>query len=269
MPVAVGTEVYNADCAPVAARGLTYTDAERDAALAGPVRALIEDAEGNDRIRSLVDSLAPTDFQKQQLERILAARSDDEDWRVGEAFAETYLTTHKRCLFPWPDKWDERKRRSSLPGADLAGLQRTDHAQLPYRFAFGEVKTSHDADHPPSSMHGRHGLKQQLEDLRNVRALRHTLFLYLAHRAVNAPWKAEWESAASRFLSDDADVVVFGVLVRDVDPHEDDLRVRATSLAAGRPARMALELIAVYMPAGSIAGFSRACASDEEGDDAD
>ena len=98
---------------------------------------------------------------------------------------------------------------------------------------------------------------------------RQTLFLYLAHRAVNAPWKAEWQSAASRFLSDDADVVVFGVLVRDVDPHEDDLRVRATSLAAGRPARMAMELVAVYMPAGSIAEFPKACASDEEGKDAD
>jgi hypothetical protein len=102
-----------------------------------------------------------------------------------------------------------------------------------------------------------------------VRTLRQTLFLYLAHRAVNAPWKADWQSAATRFLSDDVDVMVFGVLVRDVDPHEDDLRVRATSVAAGRPARMALELIAVYMPAGSIAGFSKVCANDEESDDAD
>lgn len=269
MEVAVGTEVYNADCLPVVARGLSYTEAERDAAIKGPVRALIEDAEGKARIKSLVDSIAPTDFQKQHLEEILTAEPENEDWRVGEAFAEVYLTTHKRCMFPWPDKWDERKQRSSLPGADLVGLQKTDHAQLPFRFAFGEVKTSHDGDHPPSNMYGRHGLKQQLEDLRNLKTLRHELFKYLTHRAVNEPWKAQWQAAASRFLSDDADVSVFGVLVRDVVPHQDDLRARANSLAAGHPPTMGVELTAVYMPAGSIAAFAKTCASDEESNDAD
>jgi hypothetical protein len=233
------------------------------------VRALIEDAEGKERIKGLLDSIPQTDFAKQHLEEILSAKTEDENWRVGEAFAEAYLTTHKRCMFPWPVGRDERKPRSSLPGADLVGMQETDHAQLPFRFAFGEVKTSNDRNHPPSVMHGRHGLKQQLEDLRNVKTLRHALFVYLAHRAVNAAWKAKWQVAASRFLSDDTDVVVFGVLVRDVDPHEDDLRARASRLAAGRPPTMDLELMAVYMPAGSIAGFSKACMSDEESDDAD
>jgi len=269
MSVAVGTEVYNTDCPPIVARGMSYTEAERDAALKGPVRALIEDAEGKERIKGLLDSITQTDFEKQRLEEILAAKTEEEDWRVGEAFAEAYLTTHKRCLFPWPVRRDERKPRSSLPGADLVGMQETDHAQFPFRFAFGEVKTSSDGNHPPSVMNGRHGLKQQLEDLRNVKSLRHALFNYLAHRAVNAPWKAKWQSAATRFLSDDADVVVFGVLVRDVDPHENDLRTRASSLAAGRPPRMHLELMAVYMPAGSIAAFAKTCVSDEESDDVD
>jgi hypothetical protein len=268
MPVAAGTEVYNADCPPVVARGVSYTRAERDAALKGPVRALIEDAEGRARIKSLLDSIALTDFQKQRLEEILKATPESEDWRIGEAFAEVYLTTHKRCLFPWPDNRDRRKRGSSLPGADLVGFQQTDHAQLPFRFAFGEVKTSNDGKHPPSNMYGRHGLKQQLEDLRNLKAIRQTLFEYLAHRAVNATWKEKWQTAASRFLSDDTDIVIFGVLVRDVDSHQDDLRVRARGLAAGRPRTMHVELVAVYMPAGSIARFSKVCMSDEESGDA-
>jgi len=267
MPVAVGTEVYNADCPPVVARGVSYTQTERDAALKGPVRDLIEDAEGKAQIKGLLDSITLTDFQKQNLEGILNATPESEDWRIGEAFAEVYLTTHKRCLFPWPVGRDERKARSSLPGADLVGIQETDHARLPFRFAFGEVKTSSDGKYPPSVMKGRHGLKQQLEDLRNTKTLRYSLFIYLAHRAVKAPWKAKWQAAASRFLSDDADVVVFGVLVRDVDPHHDDLRARARSLAAGCPARMHLELMAIYMPAGSVAWFFKTCMSDEESGD--
>ncbi|MGA2619421.1 MAG: hypothetical protein ABSF26_17575 [Thermoguttaceae bacterium] len=269
MAIAAGTEVYNADCPPVVARGVSYTGAERDVALKGPVRALVEDAEGKTRIKSLLDSITLTDFQKQNLENILKAEPEDDAWRIGEAFAEVYLTTHKRCLFPWPDKWDERKRGSSLPGADLVGFQETNHPQSPFRFAFGEVKTSNDGNHPPSAMHGRHGLKQQLEDLRNLKAIRQTLFEYLAYRAVNAVWKGKWQAAASRFLSDDTDIVIFGFLVRDVAPHKDDLRVRASKLAAGRPPTMHVELVAVYMPAGSIATFSEACTSNEESDDAD
>jgi hypothetical protein len=89
----------------------------------------------------------------------------------------------------------------------------------------------------------------------------------LAIRASNADWKEAWEAAATRFLSDDTDVAVFGVLVRDVNPHQDDLRARASRLAAGCPATMGIELLAIYMPAGSIAAFATICLAGEEGDD--
>ena len=36
--------------------------------------------------------------------------------------------------------------------------------------------------HPPGNMYGRHGLKAQLEDLRNNEEIRNTLFVYLGHR---------------------------------------------------------------------------------------
>jgi hypothetical protein len=268
MTVAAGLECYNIDTPPVAARGCSYTAAELDAALDGPVRELVNDIEGGRRIRELLEGVSQTHFQKDRLEQILNADPEPEDWEVGEALAETYVTTHRSCTFPWPDKWDQRKSRSSLPGADLAGLQETEHRQHPFRFAFGEVKTSGENAYPPGNMHGRHGLKQQLEDLRDTKPIRDTLFRYLALRAVGTAWEAQFRSAASRYLADHTDVAVFGVLIRDVPPHENDLKARSQKLANGRPVMMRIDLLAIYMPAGSIARLGTFYRTSGEGGDA-
>jgi len=255
MSIAAGTESYNVDTPPVMARGCSYTVAELDMALDGPIRDVVNDIEGKRRIRELLEGVPQTHFQKDHLEQILNADPEPEDWEVGEALAETYVATHRACTFPWPDKWDQRKSRSSLPGADLAGLQETDHPQNRFRFAFGEVKTSEEHAYPPGNMYGRRGLKQQLEDLRDQKPIRDTLFRYLAFRAAGAPWEAKYRSAASRYLADHTDVAIFGVLIRDVPPNENDLKARSQKLANNSPTTMRIELLAVYLPASSIARF--------------
>ena len=80
------------------------------------------------------------------------------------AIAEVYLTDHRSCQFPWPLGRDERKSSSSLPRADLVGF-RTDESGN--ALAFGEVKTSSEANYPPRVMYGETGLRKQLENLRD------------------------------------------------------------------------------------------------------
>ena len=80
------------------------------------VRNLVEDVEGKRRIREALESVTLTDFQKDRLEAILNVDPGILDWEVGEALAEAHVTTCSACQFPWPDKWDQRKNRSSLPG---------------------------------------------------------------------------------------------------------------------------------------------------------
>lgn len=256
MTIAAGAEVYNVDASAIVARGRSVTADERDSALNDPVRELVEDAAGKQKLKDAVATIELTGFQKDSFEAILEEDTDVEDWRVGEAYSESYLTVHRECLFPWPDKWDERKSGSSLPGADLAGLQKTDDAANPYRFAYGEVKTSCEARYPPSAVYGRTGLKQQMEDLRDSQRLRNDLFRYLGMRANGSDWHDKWKSAASRYLGDSTDVSIFGVMIRDVPPDEADLRARSVSLARGCPANMVIELLAIYFPAGSISGFA-------------
>lgn len=220
-----------------------------DVALAGPVAAIVFDDPGTADISALLEGLIDTDFSRDNLAALTERRQIPENWRAGEALAESFLVSGRSCEFPWPDGRDERRRGSSLPGADLVGFQQDGEDT---RFAFGEVKTSREMVYPPSAVYGRHGLKQQLEDLKEKREIRDGLILYLAHRAVNASWQGRFRSAAAVYLRDTCDVRIFGILVRDVPPHEDDLRVRVERLGISCPQAMRIELIAVYLPSGRI-----------------
>jgi len=224
-----------------------------DSALAGPVASIVFDDAGTDLISALLDGLTDTDFARHNLETLLSSTRPPEDWRVGEALAESYLCDCKDCYFPWPDGRDERKRGSSLPGADLVGFRLIGGTE---RFAFGEVKTSTEATYPPGAAYGRHGLKQQLEDLRDRQDIRDGLVVYLAHRAGTAPWRNRFRNASTAYLRNTNDVHIFGLLIRDVPPHENDLRARVESLTHGCPPATVIELAAIYLPAGAIGTLS-------------
>ncbi|MDR2187147.1 MAG: hypothetical protein LBE62_03720 [Azonexus sp.] len=251
---------------PVTGVGLNLSIEQLEQQLAGPVATLVFDDAGARSLGDLLNGLADTEFSKENLEVLLADEAAPEDWRVGEALAEHYLSEHQDCFFPWPDGRDERKRGSSLPGADLVGFE--NHAGRE-RFAFGEVKTSSHADNPPGVVYGRHGLKQQMEDLRNRREIRDGLVRYLGHRAGGAAWLSRYKTAATTYLNNTCDVHLFGILVRDVPPHKDDLRVRVGALAIGCPDTMTIDLIALYLPLGSIANLpAKVVASRQRGGEA-
>ena len=252
MTVGAGEIVYGMGSLPCSGVGLRWSDDELNAAMDGRVAAVLFDDEGKANIEDILAELAETEFEQAGLRRVLQDPDHLEDWRVGEAIAEAYLTDHRSCSFPWPDARDERKSRSSLPGADLVGFGIDDDGEC---FAFGEVKTSSERKHPPGAMYGRTGLKRQLEDLRDSEAIREDLVKYLGHRASSAPWRAQFERAASRYLRNTSDIRLYGCLVRDVEPHKDDLRVRVGVLATECPDGTHIELLALYMPSKRLDGI--------------
>ena len=230
----------------------------------GPVAAVLFDDEGKANIEAILVNLADTEFAQEGLRQVLADTEDIEDWRVGEAIAETYLTHHRSCYFPWPDGRDERKKGSSLPGADLVGFGIDGDGHC---LAFGEVKTSSESRYPPSSMYGRTGLKQQLEDLRDCEAIRDGLLKYLSHRAQAASWRPRFEAASRRYLQNKSDVQLYGVLIRDVPPDLDDLRIRVQTLAENRPNNTRIELLALYLPERCIDGIGKVAVAMRRGSD--
>jgi len=244
--LAAGSVVYHLGTPPVIGTGLLWSAKEMEAAITGPVASVVYDDEGIQSLSELLSGLPETGFISVNVQATLSHSVMVESWRVGEALAESYLVHHRDCYFPWPDGRDIRKSGSSLPGADLVGFQRDGGT---HRFAFGEVKTSKEKKNPPGAWYGDTGLKKQLEDLRDDLGIRDDLVKYLGHRAANgAAWKDQFIAAAMRYFADKGDIRAFGLLVRDVPPHEDDLRVRVSSLSKGCPATMAIELLAIYLP---------------------
>ena len=206
MTVSAGKIVYRLGRLPCLGVGIRWTDEEMVAAMDGGVSEVLFDDEGKVNIKEIFAGLADTDFDQKRLHRILDKVDEVENWRVGEAIAEAYLTNHRSCNFPWPIGRDERKRGSSLPGADLVGFGIDNDGDC---FAFGEVKTSSDSNYPPRVMYGSKGLKRQLEDIRDREAVRDKLFIYLSHRAKLASWRAHFQHAACRYLQNRSDVQLY------------------------------------------------------------
>ncbi len=252
MTVAVGEIAYNHDTSSCSGVGLVWTADDLSEALSGPVATVLLDDEGTAEVEEILAALAETEFEKDGLAAILSVPAQVENWRVGEAIGETYLTDHRSCTFPWPDGRDERKRGSSLPGADLVGFCVDDKGDY---FAFGEAKTSSDANHPPTAMYGRTGLKKQLEDLRDRADIRDHLVKYLCHRAKFADWRPRFEEASKRYLRNKSDVGLYGLLIRDVEPHSNDVVARVKSLGQNCPDGTRIELLALYLPQSSIVGL--------------
>lgn len=247
------TTHYTLGAEPVTGTGLGVSASDLSMALTGSVAALVFDDQGSEAIQGLLNGLTETAFAQTALNDALTDNSMVKDWQVGEAMAENFLCDNMDCEFPWPDGRDIRKPKSSLPGADLVGFQKDGGC---VRFAFGEVKTSAQKKFPPSVFSGTHGLKQQMEDLRERKDIRDQLFRYLGHRATGATWAVTFQAAASRYLQNSCDVRLFGVLIRDVDPHEDDLRARVKSLGQGTAGSIKMELYALYLPLGRIASLA-------------
>lgn len=265
MTMSAGTEVYSADVAPVTARGASYTDAELDAALGGSVSHILWDDAGTTNIQAILTSVITTDFSNKSVKRILESHHAPENWRVGEALAEAFLVEHRACEFPWPSGRDLKNPSASPAGTDLVGFHKTNVAENIHRFAFGEVKTSEQEAWPPGVMDGRHGLKKQLEDLRDSTDMKDSLVKYLGHHANGTDWFPRYQSATTRYLANPADVSLFGVLVRDVEPKREDLANRASDLAADCPAETGIELRAMYLPRKTINSLAQRAVKAREG----
>ena len=252
MTVPIGEDSYQLIAESCKGNGVRWTDAQLDEALGGSVSEILFDDAGTADLAAILAPLANTAFEQASLRSILSIPEKIEDWRVGEAIAETYLSGHRSCYFPWPDGRDERKSGSSLPGADLVGFRSDTNGDC---FAFGEVKTSREKQYPPGLVFGRTGLKQQLEDLRDQKSIRDDLMKYLGHRAKAAPWRPRFQIASSRYLKNSSDIHICGVLIRDVEPNEDDLRTRVQGLSKDCPQATSAELLAIYLPLRSIKGI--------------
>lgn len=246
--------IYSIDGASVIARGVEYTEEQLDETINGPVKDLLLDKTGTDEINNMLSGLDSTEFNKEKMSQLLQVELEPESWTIGEALAEVYVSDNDNCPFPWPANRDLKNPKASPAGADLVGFQKTNDEANPFRFAFGEVKTSSDKTRPPGVVHGPGGLIKQLEKLRDSCPTKRGLVVYLAHRVTkNALWSNMFKSAIKRYLNSGyTDIAIFGVLIRDVQPDKSDLSHCVSSLKEKCPTSTNVVFYALYLPPNAI-----------------
>jgi hypothetical protein len=250
MPFPPGIESYNADSAPVKARGLRWEDDDLDTAAEEAVAEVLFDRAGMAEDREYLQSLGGTRFADERIEEVLGSadvQASTEKWRIGEAVAQAELETSCSCSFPWNVRRDLKNPRASHAGAELVGFRRRPGGST--SFAFGEVKTSSHEQRPPSVTTD---LRRQLRGLNGKPEVVNNLVRYLTPRARGAQWEGAFQAAWASFCTDRGDLAIFGVLVRDVEPQRADLAGMASDLAAEIQAPTTLQLRALYVPDGRI-----------------
>lgn len=260
MSIAKGDTVYVCENEKVSISGVILTEDELVAALAGPIAANLHDDEGAQDLEEFLAPLAETGFANISITRILSHNRTPESWRVGEELAECYLKSHRNCSFPRPGSRDQKNPNASQAGTDLVGFQCEENET---RFAFGEVKTSYENKYPPQVVTSRHGMAKQLEDLfqKNGLTTDH-LVQYLVLNSRGQDWVTTLKEAAKRYLVNPHDVVLYGILVRDVSPGKNDLQGKGKELGEQKPESTEIELLAIYLPEGSIPSLGERCAGE-------
>lgn len=228
--------------------GISMTDgAAFESFMANEVASRLHDEEGTNELEVHLRGLASTGFAKKSLNEVLAAEIPEErDWAVGEAMAETWLTRQHDVTWPWNMERDKRTPKASLPGADLIGFEINGDD---VRLVLGEVKTSSDSNTPPGVMNGRSGMRHQIDNLASNLGLINQILKWLWPRCKGTEHESSFSAAVAIFLdSGNRAISLFGVLIRDTEANELDLRARGRNLADSLQAPTTCRLIALYIP---------------------
>jgi len=218
---------------------------------------VLTDAPGLEHLEEFYSGLELTEFGQDNIAEALQPIPEDESsrgWREGEALAEAWLTDHKNCEFPWPFNRDLRHHRASLPGAELVGFI---GAGTDTQFVFSQVKTSKEDRYPPQVVNrGDKSLIKQTLQLRDDKNIKKTLVHYILQRAtLDNGLVGQARVATKKWLeSNYLDLVIFGVLIRDVPYSQFDLSGAAETLCEGCHPATRIEFIAIYLPEGAIPG---------------
>lgn len=240
--------VYKGAKQEVSWQGIEIQDGDQFSGfLASEVSERVEDAENIEELSLHLRGLASAGFETENLEAILNAEVDqDRDWAIGESLAEVWLANAFNIVWPWNHERDKRNPFASLPGADLVGFIKRDEKCF---FAVGEVKSSSDATTPPSVMSGRSGMVHQLQILAEDLGLLCQLIKWLWPRCKNSSHQDEFDSACKQlFKSGNKAISLFGVLVRDTESNELDLKNRGVTLSNVLTSPTDCNLVALYLP---------------------
>lgn len=235
--------------------GVSFDESENGALLSGKVKDVLVDRPQRRDMLSILQTLQQdTGFQQSQtlLQDIQALQDESVDvqtFRVGEALAEVVLQEHFSCRFYWNELRDARNPKGNKTGADLVGFIEIGNEVL---FLFGEVKTSSEQKSPPQVMTNPEGIEHQLKDLYQDQNKRRILISYIQNKLSlvgNEDFQKDFNQAIRAYYQQNAGkYLLYGVLVRDTEVDENDLKPSYARLKERILEPIGLKLLAIYAP---------------------
>ena len=234
--------------------GVSYTENEIREIFLTQIKEKLLDTEGTDELsENLLDEyndLNSTDFDTSYLVNILKLDDIIDEhipWRIGEAFAEYFIETTLPAKFYYNELRDTRNVFGNKTGADLLGFININGEKI---FLFGEVKTSSEKKSPPNVLQGRHGMIDQLKNLSENAKITRQLVRNFGFKVKDLdntnPFRIDYLSALKNYTFNKFHLI--GVLVRDTEPNENDLRARFKNLSENITNEIGINLTALYIP---------------------
>lgn len=190
-------------------------------------------------------ALATTRMQIEYVEEFFTSISPRPTWRLGEAFAECALRDDSDLdvVWPWNIARDYKTPMASLTGADLVGFCTKNGETV---MLFGEIKTSSDKNSPPRVMND---MKKQLTQIFDSEEIKASLIKWVRARCNTDSHGHLFREATKRyFRSLGKEFLLVGVLIRDTQPKDTDIKKAGQKLASHVTEPTSVELRAWYSP---------------------
>jgi len=236
-------------------KGICFNEDGAKALLSNQVKNKLLDQPQRDELLNYFKTLEQdTGFQKSKtllidIQSLQNQKVDVQNFRIGEAVAEVILEENFSCRFYWNELRDARNPKGNKTGADLVGFIEIEGNVL---FLFGEVKTSSEQKSPPLVMTNPDGIENQLKDLYIDQQKRRILISYIKSKiglVDSERFKQDFDNAIKNYYRQNSkNYLLYGVLVRDTNPDENDIKLSYEKLKAEILEPTGLKLLAIYLP---------------------
>ncbi|MCD7836928.1 MAG: hypothetical protein LUG83_09860 [Lachnospiraceae bacterium] len=188
-----------------------------------------------------------TGFDSENLQAVFDTIPKVSNFRIGELVAEKIVESRYSAKFTYNSDRDLKNPNSNNTGADLVGFIEMEDGAV--NFLFGEVKTSEEYKNPPGVMYGSNGMIDQLVELGTnsdkLKSLVKWIFIKCNSDKDLLVQKYITE-AMQHYMKDRSSIQLIGVLVRDTNPNEMDLKNRYIDLKKRINGQHNVQLLAVY-----------------------
>ena len=225
--------------------GVSFQNGEFPIFLKEIISPAYRDKAYNSRMKEIAIDM--TGFDSKNLQEVFDTTPKVSNFRIGELVAEKIVESRYNAKFTYNSDRDLKNPKSNNTGADLVGFIELEDGAI--NFLFGEVKTSSDQSVPPGVMYGPNGMIDQLTSLSNNQIKIPSLvkWIFLKCRSdKDLQVQKCIRDAMQHYAEDKKNIRLIGVLVRDTNPDEWDLKNRYSDLRKKMNGRHNVQLLAVY-----------------------